>query len=331
MKIATGSSDKPKPVVIITTSGDIHASAVADMLMERDVEFHLVFTDRLSSNHIVCVEPGKKAVINTHTDKNIDLSQGAVVWWRRIDLDQKILDVEDPEQVQFMRNEWGELLYSGFSNNKSIHWINDPHYSKIFGNKIKQLEIAREVGFQVPTTYVTNSFDQIAAKVQDLGSWIIKPLSGSIGKPLYTKELEASDVNEGNWRLSPVIVQQKISSNVHLRINLFGARAYTFKIENDELDWRKTIGEVAFIENDCSLIKKCRAFLDRCGLEMGIFDFIFVSEDEIYFLENNPQGQFMFLEPTSKYPITEKFVEYLIDVSQSSILCKHRAFKADVL
>lgn len=59
--------------------------------------------------------------------------------------------------------------------------------------------------------------------------------------------------------------------------------------------------------------KSCINFLKRQGLVYGAMDFIVTPEGEYYFLENNPFGQYLWLEIETGIPLTETMCNLLIE------------------
>jgi D-alanine-D-alanine ligase-like ATP-grasp enzyme len=53
------------------------------------------------------------------------------------------------------------------------------------------------------------------------------------------------------------------------------------------------------------------ALLDRLELPMGMIDLKLTDDGEPVFLEVNPQGQFLFLQPLTEQPLLAAFADYL--------------------
>ncbi|MFZ0505160.1 MAG: hypothetical protein WAM44_15680, partial [Chthoniobacterales bacterium] len=56
-----------------------------------------------------------------------------------------------------------------------------------------------------------------------------------------------------------------------------------------------------------------RKVLDKLGLAMGVIDIKEDPDSELVWLEVNPQGQFLFLEPLTGLKLTDHFAEFLIE------------------
>jgi hypothetical protein len=56
--------------------------------------------------------------------------------------------------------------------------------------------------------------------------------------------------------------------------------------------------------------------LRRLGLRMGVIDLKLTPDGEPVWLEVNPQGQFLFLEPLLNEPLAEHFTDFLLSAGQ---------------
>ncbi|MFD7631314.1 hypothetical protein ACFV7Q_35765 [Streptomyces sp. NPDC059851] len=99
----------------------------------------------------------------------------------------------------------------------------------------------------------------------------------------------------------------------HIRLNCFGDRMFAALIETEELDWRPDLNvPISRWPVPPDLARQVRTVLDRLGLRMGVIDLKLTPGGEPVWLEVNPQGQFLFLEPLTGEPLTEHFADYLV-------------------
>jgi glutathione synthase/RimK-type ligase-like ATP-grasp enzyme len=191
-------------------------------------------------------------------------------------------------------------------------WIDPPRDILDAENKALQLRCAHEVGFRVPRTLISQDFDQIRAFARaEPEGVIVKPLKASIRKQIYTVDLtqEALERPDG-FGAFPAIYQQKIGGDRHLRIVCLPDSTTVFALKSRELDWRRTRNvDIEKIETDRVIAKQSGSLLRRLKLTMGIIDAKVVGDD-IYFLEINPQGQFLFLEALSGVNLRGAYADY---------------------
>jgi hypothetical protein len=85
-------------------------------------------------------------------------------------------------------------------------------------------------------------------------------------------------------------------------------------IETDKLDWRPDLNvNISSWPVPKTVHDRVRKVIEHLGLEMGIVDIKITPDGELVWLEVNPQGQFIFLEPITGIPFIDEFSKYLID------------------
>ena len=57
----------------------------------------------------------------------------------------------------------------------------------------------------------------------------------------------------------------------------------------------------------------CSSMLAHYGLHFGAFDFIYSKEGKYFFLELNPNGQWLWLEEQSGYNLTKEVADNLLE------------------
>ena len=115
------------------------------------------------------------------------------------------------------------------------------------------------------------------------------------------------------------------NKKVELRVTVFGHRVYTAEIDSQsqefsKIDWRRTPQEgrncYAVPQRPYSLPdqieKKILLLLQRLGLAFGRLDFIVTPQNELVFLEINPNGQWFWIEEATGMPLLNTFTEMLI-------------------
>lgn len=63
---------------------------------------------------------------------------------------------------------------------------------------------------------------------------------------------------------------------------------------------------------DTTLSCKIKKFMSHYSLEFGAFDFGVVDDGEPYFLELNPNGQWLWLQFATKYNLENHFIDLLL-------------------
>jgi integrase len=135
-------------------------------------------------------------------------------------------------------------------------WVNHPDRNRLAGSKLHQLRHAREIGFRVPATLVSNNADELrefAARHAVTGI-VCKPLGEgrldlSEGERLFftsrfdlTKEDDLSDLGP-----EPYLFQEFVAKRYDLRVTVIGDAVFAVRIESQqsavsEVDWRRAGG-----------------------------------------------------------------------------------------
>lgn len=217
---------------------------------------------------------------------------------------------------------WGLFGVSKFlkvigSNNNYIDFLNV--------NKTVSLLKAREVGLNIPSTFLSNNLIEIQTKFK-MNNSIVKPLSEPIfiyGKTstyaMYTKPLKIKKNNK-DVHIFPSQIQELIKKTVELRIFYlngicYSAAIFSQKDKKTKSDFRNYNDE---IPNKIVPYKipeeinhKIGLFMSQMGLNTGSLDFILTPEGKYVFLEVNPVGQYEMISAPCNYYIDEIICNHL--------------------
>jgi glutathione synthase/RimK-type ligase-like ATP-grasp enzyme len=164
---------------------------------------------------------------------------------------------------------------------------------------------------------ITNDKRSLLEFIESMGGEvIIKPVDTSITcNPLRPTEHlfvmartvsleEARRYTEDQLKEVPVLVQQYIRKSREYRIIAFRDEAVFVRIDSQRhaassVDWRRRQNDLSMFsvdEPDRGLQQRLASYLRQMGLQTGVFDFAIQSDDEAYFLECNPGGQWGWLD-----------------------------------
>ncbi|WP_155639746.1 hypothetical protein [Burkholderia cepacia] len=307
-----------KHVAIFSHEDDLHSLAILnESLQDEIIKVHIIGTNSLllrggftwDSKH------SDQGFLKTSIGNCIDPSSLDLIWWRRphlpLDLPTESMSVD---HVNFAAAEWKWAINGLLQSTFRGKWVNHPTTELLASNKLHQLQIAKKLGFKIPATLISQDPHQILRFCEEHGGKIIiKKIYGTYEKQTLTCEIELEDIrNNPNTRLCPAIYQQKIDSNIHIRANCFGEKIHSFIIKSRILDWRADL--TSPMENyalDNATESMLISFLKYFNLRMGVFDLI-LRDNEIVFLEINPQGQFLFCEALTSTPLRRYFYEFLL-------------------
>ena len=164
----------------------------------------------------------------------------------------------------------------------------------------------------MPRTLISQDADRIRSFAEsELDGIIVKLLRAAIDKQIYTVDLAPDQFDRPEAVAAfPAIHQRRSAATIISRIVCLPEAVFTFMITSRELDWRRTRDvEIRRIDTDTVVAARCQALLRRLKLTMGVID-AKVFDDELFFLEVNPQGQFLFLEALTGVNLRNVYADY---------------------
>jgi glutathione synthase/RimK-type ligase-like ATP-grasp enzyme len=199
--------------------------------------------------------------------------------------------------------------------------MNHPISNSRAESKLWQLSVARESGFNIPETVVTNSA-RVAKR--DVGRWpnggILKALDAPLivvdgeDRFVFTTLLQTEHLeNTAAFAAAPLVVQQRLDPKRDVRVTVVGHRIFAAEAINvTEQDWRAEHEPVQFhpYELEPRVARLCDDFVHKLNLRFGALDLV-ETDGRLYFLEVNPNGEWGWLEAAG-FAIAEAIVEELI-------------------
>jgi hypothetical protein len=317
-------------LAIISTSNDLHALAVLEELRKLgQPRVAFLRSDQVAANEqgrIEIVPDAREAVLASVHGVAID--ELSTIWFRRPRSANLNLDDREPKEREFIDNECRGLINSlVLFANPLTKWISHPQATFRACDKLYQLQVAHLSGFRVPRTLVTQSKADLIRFWEDCKRRIIvKPLVGVREPFLLARPVEdPRELDEEAVGICPAVYQEFIPGTRHIRLNCFGERFLAAAIDSTDLDWRPNLNVPITAWNvPRDLRKLVRSTLDALGLEMGIIDLKQTPVGDLVWLEVNPQGQFLFLDPLLEVNTARLFAEYLLSCETE----RHRESKA---
>ena len=240
-----------------------------------------------------------------------------VVWWRQFELDQHPIGTAEIDDVLVARAQWRTWLSTMHVPNAV--WVNDLWSARRAENKIEQLRTALTAGFTVPRTLLTN--DPVAALAfrETIGAAVVKASASayfefSDQSFVFTEELDDSVLDRRElWFDVPVSVQESLTDCLDARVISFGEFTFGAKCRTKGSDWRKTPFETVLWQQwkvPDAVRRACLVYRTLMGLEYAAFDFM-LRADEVYFLEANQAGEWLFIDRAIDAGISAAFAQRL--------------------
>lgn len=230
---------------------------------------------------------------------------------------------------QLRRGQWASFIRSLiiFEN---VLWVNNPQATYKSEIKPYQLFLAKNIGFNVPETLITNSINKphLIANKQD--KVIIKSLDPAIlninNKEafVYTNIVDYPELLEAHTSDSPLILQELLLPKIDIRVTVVGDVAFAVAIlKNDEgldKDWRLEKDNVQYSKFKLpkEIEKKCIEIVKKLNLNFGGIDLI-LNDKNYYFIEINPTGEWSWLMDHTKLPIDKEIAKLLINGTDCNV------------
>jgi glutathione synthase/RimK-type ligase-like ATP-grasp enzyme len=257
----------------------------------------------------------------------LNLANLKIAWLRKPEFNFFSGNAAGYEQEDFIASEVKSLINTLYSI-PNVKWINDPFIANRSKVKFQQLLLANQYGIKIPKTIITTQPE----KAKD---FFISCGEEALVKTIYTGNTTIGGRKQGipsrkigkdefykfykSISLSPTQLQEYVEKDFELRITVIGEKVFAVKIdsqinEETKIDWRlhTKMNPHSIFELPLKIAKFCVNFLKDQGLVYGAMDFIVTPKDEYYFLENNPFGQYLWLEIETKIPLTEEICNLLI-------------------
>lgn len=315
-------------IAVITVRGDVHVP-----LVERHSAQPFVILDPLK----LLADPSCLSIEMSNGEPtrivydDIDLSDITAIWFRKPAFPQPKDIPFNEEYREYAANALERLFYLLYGALKNVRWMSDYYAIQRANDKGWQLQVAKELGFRIPDTLFTSDPSDAAKFINQHDDVIMKPLSAvRIMGDTQPRTMFAVKVHKSRMprldtlRLSPLIFQAAIDVAFELRCTVVGDTVFAAKIvhpENTEpkdsiRDWRMghfddNLDISAYEDFPKDIQAKCVAHVKALGLSYGAIDMIVDKNNEYWFIENNPNGQWGFVERITGQPIGKAIADFL--------------------
>jgi len=251
------------------------------------------------------------------------------VWYRRLRVPTMPADM-DAGVYDFCVRENRSALIGGLIGHKT-RWMSHPGAIWKAEFKPYQLQVATQVGLDVPKTLISNRPESIREFYQQHKPIIAKPVrSGYVVKngvecAVFTTKLEDEVMNDlSDAALSPTIYQELLPKAYDIRVTIVGRRLVAVSIDSQSdpnaiIDWRKTENPLlphAPIELPEPLQRSLFELMSRLSLAYGAIDLVRTPDGRYVFLEINPNGQWLWIDEMLSLGISRSIAKWLSEGAQ---------------
>lgn len=307
-------------ILIVTDSSDLHADEVSAILASRGHPSFRINLDAFPRDYQICQQwhPPRLQHEIRHLPSGdcLDLNDVGAVWTRKAAEFSFISEDLGVQELAYAKLEAEHALF-GLLYNLNCYWMSHPLALRSAMWKGEQLQRAMQMGFRVPASIVTNAPE----RVRSFQKQVAKPM---IFKSMATAHLGAESVAQEDCvapglsttlitddmledleavRELPCHFQEYIPKLYELRVTVIGEHVFAAKIHSQDdartrIDSRDISAEIPYeaCQLPTEIRQRCLDFMASYGLQFSAFDLIVTPGQEYVFLENNPVGQFLYVE-----------------------------------
>ena len=327
------------PIVLIHAEGDdVHAQAVARCLGELAVAQCVLHREQCFQDWTICCADDE-VVVDVAGRGSWTADDVRSVYWRRdftIEPAWVRWEGVTPETARFLAEQ--RSLHVNYAVKRLIAttpFVNEVDANRTASSKPLQQHVARRCGLRVPRTYLGS--DPVRAEAFARTLW-------AEGRRCCTKNVESTHVEIGgvkHARLTklftddslgqlaglaacPMFFQEYVEKAAEYRVTVVGGEVYACRIESQRaggktaVDWRNyNVAATPHYAADLgeAMTGKLVRLVRTLGLTFGAVDLVEDPNGEFWFLEINPQGQWLWIEDLTDLPISMAIARHLAEPS----------------
>ncbi|GIH27748.1 hypothetical protein Aph01nite_60580 [Acrocarpospora phusangensis] len=325
-------------ILVLSGEDDVHADAVEEELRRLGAPVARFDPARYPADADLSVRidaSGRVSGLLRDGDREIMLDSIGAVWLRRPGAlrvagalaGTDAADAVEREAVAFLADLWESL---------DVPFVPaSPATVARASHKLRQLALAGDLGFEVPRTLVTNDPDAFLDLYDDTSGHMITKRAvpsqrlrtvNGLETARHTIAVRPRDlVDVESVRLGPILAQPTIGKQVELRVTVVGDEVFCGAIHSQEThhtrqDFRRYDEAHTRITQHplpAAVRDLCVAITQALGLRYSAIDLIVTPDGRIVFLEINPNGQYLWIEQETGFPISRALAELLVKVSGS--------------
>lgn len=309
-----------KRILIVTNSDDLHADLLSQKLASRAQRPFRIDLDAFPRDYILDIEFNRSEwvgrLIHLPSNDAVAIKDIGAVWLRKPAPFRFVSDELSPQERAYAQMETEHVLFSVLYSLR-CYWMSHPLSVRGALWKGEQLQRAARLGFRVPRSLISNQPASVRRFKADIAADMIfkamssaalaadaVPLAQRVIAGLRTTRIadEDDEMLEAVREL-PSSFQEYIPKQYELRVTVIGAETFAARIysQDDErtaTDFRDMSADIRYRAErlPAAFARRCVELVHSYGLTFGALDFIVTPADEYVFLENNPVGQFLFVE-----------------------------------
>jgi len=293
-------------VLILSGLMDYSTDRICNHLSRQGVPFLRINRDQLADLRLT-IDPLAATMTCRYGSGTWHVGAGLrSVWWRQATFLRNTPGRGLTTTEQLERSQWSGAMRGMMLFDHAV-WINHPAVTYQAESKPYQLRHAAKLGFDVPSTLVTN--DRLADVPGMIGTRIaLKSVDTVLLQDEhhqhfgYTNLMDWESCADEHFHLVPATCQSIIAPKLDLRVTVVGNRLWCDTITDEhggiDGDWRvRPKNELSYQDYDlpADVAERCLSFVRDLGLRYGAID-LALSGDRYWFIEINPTGEWGWLD-----------------------------------
>lgn len=317
-----------KTVLLLSQEGDGHLPPVKEALFKAGCHVLVCdladFPEHLSLTAQIGALPWSGTL--SCRGQDIAFEHIVSVWWRRPQ-PYRAPAHYTPAIKTFLEQE----AYRGFlgllQSRPGPVWVSRPDRIRAAEFKPAQLAAAQQLGLRVPKTLLTNQPEAARAFYHTCqGRVVCKPvwrgmLDVPVGQPrfIYTNEVKPEHlVWLDGISTTAHLFQEHIEKVVEVRAivigrQIFAAEIHSQQAERTRVDFRRSFADLTYAVHRLSeaVAQQLLCLTHFFGLQYSSIDLIINTEGEYVYVDQNPNGQCMWLAEATSLPLAEAMANLL--------------------
>ncbi|HKQ52585.1 MAG TPA: hypothetical protein VJT74_09465 [Pyrinomonadaceae bacterium] len=319
-------------VLIITHSDDNESVSMVTQAIERKGGKAIRFdTDRYPTEVLLSAyygKPGDERLLLTNDEGEFNLREVEAIWHRRLNYGAQLPKTLDRQLRHASLGETRAAAQGMLAGLKAFRMDALPHIRHA-ENKQLQLQVARELGLEIPRTLTTNDPSAVRVFAASCESGMVTKMLSSFAVyeeerelVVFTNPVKPEDlVDLSGLSLCPATFQEMIPKALEVRTTVVGLRVMSASIKSQTSararhDWRRDglrmIEDWQPYELPGEVEEKILRLMDYFALNYGAIDIIVTPDGRHVFLEVNPVGEFCWLEHCPGLPIADAIADVLL-------------------
>jgi MvdD family ATP-grasp ribosomal peptide maturase len=319
-------------ILIVTHSKDNDSVArVVDTIARNGGHTIRFDTDRYPTDVLLTAyydRSGDERLTLTNEDGEFDLREVTAIWHRRLNFGAHLPAELDRQLRHSSLGETSAAAHGMLASLKAFR-MDHLHHIRRAENKQLQLQVAREVGLNIPRTITTNDPSAARAFAKSCESGAVTKMLSSFaiydeGKELvvFTNPVKPEDLADlSSLSLCPATFQELLAKSLEIRVTVVGQQVMSAALDSKTSaraahDWRRDglrmLQDWRPYQLPGEVEEKILRLMDYFSLNYGAIDIILTPDDRHVFLELNPCGEFFWLERTPGLPISEAIASVLL-------------------